>query len=230
MLPDINLISNRRIKIRNFQEDKNATLEANPGLRYDGKIDKISRFSGNFYLTNPDGELIESFGIIILVPEAYPNAFPIVVSVDDKIDKKTDDFHISTEGEICVEHTYVANKLAKAGLRLYDFINYYLPKYFSWILLKQNGITENLQEWGHKDKGTIQVYEALIGTSDKGGIKQFIERYLSTTKIRRNDKCYCGNGRKLKECHQQAAHFLKSTPKEIIEKDLLLFASSKSLY
>ncbi|HRN48401.1 MAG TPA: hypothetical protein PLS00_13955 [Niabella sp.] len=223
MLPDINLISNRRFKIRNFQEDKAATLEANPGLRYDGKIDKISRFSGNFYLTNPNGELIESFGIIILIPKMYPNAFPVVVSVNNKIEK-TDEFHISKDGEICVEHTYVANKLANASLRLYDFINYYLPRYFSWVLLKQNGITENLQEWGHRDKGTIQVYETLLDTSDKGMIKQFLERYLSAVKIRRNDKCYCGNGRKLKQCHREAALFLKSTSKKIIEKDIALFS------
>lgn len=223
MLPDINLTSHRQFKIRNFQEDKTATLSANPGLRYDGKIDECFRFSGNFYLTAPNGVLIESFGIIILIPKMYPNAFPVVVSVDNKIEK-TDEFHISKDGEMCVEHTYIANKLANAGLRLYDFIQYYLPKYFSWILLKQNRITGNLQEWAHRDKGTIQVYETLLGTSDKGMIKQFLERYLNAAKIRRNDKCYCGNNRKLKVCHQQAAHFLKSTSQKIIENDLALFS------
>jgi len=114
-------------------------LNANSGLRYDGKVNDFRRFSGNFYLTNLDGEFIESFEIRILLPNAYPNGFPIVFAVDDKIEK-TEDYHISKDGVICVEHTYVANKLASAGVRLYDFIYYYLPKYFSWVRLKQTWI------------------------------------------------------------------------------------------
>lgn len=222
MFPDINLISNRKFKIRNFEEDKIATLEANPGLRYDGIVESFRRFSGNFYLTNSEGKLIESFGIIIFIAKVYPNTFPIVFSVDEKIEK-SDEFHISKEGEICLEHPYIANKLASSSLRIFDFINNYLPKYFSWVLLRQSGLTENLQEWAHQDKGTIQVYEALLDTTDRSVIKQFLEVLVGVKKIGRNDKCYCGGSRKLKYCHYEAALFLKSTPKEIIIKDISLF-------
>lgn len=222
MLQDINRISNRQFKIQNFEEDRIATLEANSGLRYDGQVDTFRRFSGNFYLTDSVGELIESFGIIILIPKTYPNAFPIVISSDDKIEK-SDDFHISKEGEVCVEHTYIANKLASSGLRLFDFVSYYLPKYFSWVLLKQSALTEKLQEWAHQEAGTVQLYEALLCTTDKSYIKQFLENYLSIEKIRRNDKCYCGSGKKLKNCHYKTALFLSSTPKNTIAKDVQLF-------
>lgn len=222
MLAGTNLISNRKFKIRNFEEDKIATLEANSGLRYDGKVNDFYKFSGNFFLKDDKGDLIESFGIILLLPKAYPNAFPIVFSTDGKIERH-DDYHISKEGAICVEHTYVANKLISASLRLYDFIDYYLPKYFSWVLLKQSGITDELQEWGHQDSGTIQVYETLLNTTNRKDIKKFLENYLSVTKIGRNDKCYCGGGKKLKNCHYEVALFLKSTPKKSIEKDIALF-------
>jgi len=222
MLPDINRISNRQFTIRNFEEDRITTLETNSGLRYDGQVDTFRRFSGNFYLTNSAGELIESFGVIILIPKTYPNAFPIVISNDDKI-QKSDDFHINKDGVICVEHTYIANKLASSGLRLFDFINYYLPKYFSWVLLKQSGQTEKLQEWAHQEAGTIQLYETLLNTTDKSYIKQFLESYLSAKKIGRNDKCYCGSGRKLKRCHFEVVLFLKSTSNDSITKDVFLF-------
>jgi hypothetical protein len=222
MLPTINLTSNRNFQIRNFEEDKIATLKANKGLRYVGKVKDFFKFSGNFYLTNPQGNLIESFEIVILIGKAYPNVFPIVFSVDDKIEK-IDDFHISKEGVVCVEHTYVANKLVSTGLRVYDFINYYLPKYFSWVLLKQNGISENLQEWAHQDKGTKQFYESLLGTTNKNTICLFLESYSKASKIKRNDKCYCGNGKKIKHCHIEAAQYLKSTSKQTISKDITLF-------
>ncbi|WP_049037096.1 SEC-C domain-containing protein [Elizabethkingia anophelis] len=223
MLAVTNLISDRKFKIRNFEEDKIATLEANPGLRYDGEIKGFYKFSGNFFLKDAKGDLIESFGIALLLPKSYPNAFPLVFSTDNKIELN-DDFHISKSGEICVEHTYVANKLISAGLRLYDFVEYYLPRYFSWVLLKQSGISQELEEWAHQEKGTIQVYETLLDTSDKAFIKTFLENYLKVFKIGRNDKCYCGSGKKLKHCHYEVALFLKSTSKKTIEKDILLFS------
>lgn len=222
MLPIINLTSNRNFSIRNFEEDKIATLKAHKGLRYVGKVNDFFKFSGNFYLTNPHGDLIESFEIVILVSRAYPNVFPIVFSVDDKIEK-IEGFHISKEGEICVEHPYVANKITSAGLRVYDFINYYLPKYFSWVLLKQNSITENLQEWAHGNDGTSQFYENLLDISDKNTIRLFLENYCKANKLRRNDKCYCGNAKKIKHCHIEATQYLEATSKQTIFKDLSLF-------
>jgi len=165
MLPTISLTSNRNFRIKNFEEDKIATLNAHKGLKYVGKNKDHYIFRGNFYLTNPQGELIESFEIAILVGKCYPNTFPVVILLDDKIEK-TDDNHISKEGIICFEHTYVANFIAKGGLRLYDFANYYLPKYFSWVLLKKYGNSQNLQEWAHENEGTKQFYEILLGTTD----------------------------------------------------------------
>lgn len=222
MLPAINLSSNRSFSIRNFDEDKNVTLNAHKGLRYEGKFNDYHKFSGNYYLTNFQGDLIESYQIFILISKSYPNVFPIVYCMDEKIEK-IDDFHINKEGMICVEHTYVANNLASAGLRIYDFINYYLPKYFSWVLLKQNNITDNIQEWAHQEKGNIQFYETLLGTTDKNMICLFLEGYCKAKKIKRNDKCYCGNDKKVKYCHLEAAQYLKSTSKQIISNDIALF-------
>lgn len=222
MLQITNLTLNRNFKIRNFEEDKIATLNVHPGLRYNGKVEDYYNFRGSFYLTDPKGALIESFEISILIHKSYPNTFPIVLSHDDKIER-SDDYHISKDGVICVEHSYIANFLTSGGLRLYDFTNYYLPKYFSWVLVKKYGNNQYLQEWAHQNKGTIQLYEELLDTQDKAAIRLFLENYIETKKIGRNQKCYCGNGKKLKKCHYKSAQFLKATPKKTISKDLVLF-------
>ncbi len=222
MLPTINLTLNRNFKISTFEEDKIATLNANRGLRYEGKVKGFFKFSGNFYLTNPHDGLIESFEIVILVDKIYPNTFPVVLLLDDKIEK-SDEYHISKEGVICFEHTYVTNALAKKGLRIFDFVNYYLPKYFSWVLVKQYGNAHELQEWAHKNEGTKQFYETLLNTSDKDTIRIYLENYCKIAKIGRNDKCLCGSGRKIKLCHFNETLYLKSTPKATIQKDIELF-------
>jgi hypothetical protein len=222
MLPIINLTSNKSFIIKNFEEDKVATLNAHRGLRYLGVLNDCYTFRGNFYLLNPHGDLIESFEILIIIGKSYPNTFPIVILLDDKIEK-SDDYHISKEGIICFEHTYVTNALAQSSLRLYDFVNYFLPKYFSWVLVKREGDVHGLQEWGHKEDGTKQFYENLIGTKDRNTICLFLENYCSATKINRNDKCYCGNDKKIKHCHLKAAQFLNATSKQTIFKDIDLF-------
>lgn len=222
MLQATNLTKSRNFKIRSFEEDKIATLKAHPGLRYIGKTGKFYKFSGNFYLINPSGELIESFEIVILVEDAYPNTFPIVRLVDNKIEK-TDDYHMDESGLICFEHTYVINDLISGGLRLYDFVNYFLPKYFSWALIKKYGDAVMLDEWAHKEEGNRQFYEALLGTNDKEEIKLFLKNFLDAKEIKRNDPCYCAVGKKLKHCHLEAALFLKNTSKKDISKDTSLF-------
>lgn len=222
MLPIINLTSNRSFSIRNFEEDKNAMLNAHRGLRYIGKNKDYYKFRGSFYLTNPQGDLIESFEIGIFIGKDYPNTFPIVILLDDKIEK-IEDNHISEKGLICFDHDYTTNAIAKNGLRLYDFANYYLPKYFSWVLVKKYGDTQKLQEWAHGKDGTKQFYENLLGTTDKNTIYLFIENYCKALKIHRNDKCYCGSGKKIKRCHIEAVQYLKATSKQTICKDIGLF-------
>lgn len=217
------LTLNRDFKIKNFEEDKIATLNAHTGLFYWGKIRKKTyKFSGNFYLTNSQGSLIESFEIVILIDKAYPNTFPIVILLDDKIEK-SEDYHMNNQGIICLEHTYIANAIASKGIRLFDFLSYYLPKYFSWALVKKYGNEKHLQEWGHGNIGIKQFYKELIGSNEKSIIHQFLINYCEASKIERNVKCYCGSGKKLKDCHYEEVLFLKRTSKKEIIRNIALF-------
>lgn len=203
-------------------EDRIATLRANSGLRYLGKAKDNYIFKGSFYLTNSAKELIESFEVLIRIDKSYPNTFPKVWLCDDKIEK-TDSYHIEEDGSVCFDHPYVINSLKSGGLRLFDFVDYYLTKYFSWALVKKHGKAEELEEWAHNNLGTIQVYETLLETTDKETILFFLENYLKEVKIGRNSLCYCGSGRKLKNCHYDQALFLKTTSKTDISRDLILF-------
>lgn len=231
MLRITDLTSSRKFKIKNFEEDKAATLSSNKGLHYLGKVEdefdvSFHQFKGGYYLTNDNYELIESFEISILIkassPDAYPNSFPIVFLLDDKI-KKIEDNHISESGLICFEHTYICNHLAKSGLRIYDFCNYFLKKYFCWVLYKPFDKSNDLIEWQHKERGTIQFYELLLGTKNKSKIELFIDNYCNSPNINRNRQCYCGSGKKLKYCHYKLALILKSTSLDKIKEDFLSF-------
>lgn len=219
MLTTISLTSNRDFKIKNFEEDKIAVLNRNPGLHFEGKKDGMYIFTGNYYLKNDEGKLIKSFNIRIILLKNYPNVVPIIFSTSDEIEK-IDDYHISKEGIICFDHTYNLNKIASGGLRLYDFIEHYFPKYFSWVLLKQNGKAEKLKEWAHQDEGTIQYFQEILRINDIEKISSFLECYLRVSKPRRNERCYCGSGIKLKKCHLDAVNTLRATSRKELQGDL----------
>ncbi|MBC7524775.1 MAG: hypothetical protein H7239_10085 [Flavobacterium sp.] len=231
MLPVTNLIlrtSNKKIK--NFEDDKDSVVELNPGLRYDGVVnirnkkgvEKYKRFSGQYYLLDADKHLIESFEVVIAVDSKYPNSFPILMLCDDHFEKSLK-YHMDENGGICLEHTYIANAIAAGGLRVTDFVDYYLPRYFSWALVKKFGDATGLEEWDHHEKGTIELYQILIGVSDKEVIRTFLERCLAEPKPRRNTPCYCGADAKLKDCHWKEALFLHCTSRSQIKKDVTLF-------
>lgn len=222
MLPITNLTVNRNFQIRNFEEDKNATLNKNRGLRYNGIYNSMHIFSGEYYLLNDQETLIESFEINIFIDKSYPNTFPIVKLIYDKIDKN-DEYHINDDLTICFDYDCITNYYARYGVRIYDFIEHYLFKYFCWILTKKYGDPNTLQEWAHREDGTIQFYKILLDTSDKNVIQEFLRNYIQVKKIQRNDKCLCGSGKKMKNCHLKEAIFLKSTPIDKIMEHMKIF-------
>ncbi len=227
MQPIINLTANRNFKIRNFEEDKISTLNYFKGLRYIGKKEGFERFKGNYFLINSSDELIESFEILILVGNKYPHVIPLVIPLDDKVEK-SEDYHINNYGSgklctICFEHSYIENYLVKKEVRLYDFLFNYLPKYFSWVLVKKYGNSSKLKEWDHQELGVIEIYQSLLETKDKNTIRDFLHKFCNQKKIRRNKNCYCGSLVKLKHCHYKAIKFLSNTPKTTIQKDIKLF-------
>ena len=162
--------------------------------------------------------MIKSFNIKIILLKNYPNVVPIVISTGNEIEK-VDDNHISKEGIICFDHNYQLNKIASGGLRLFDFIEYYFPKYFSWVLLKQNGKNEKLVEWAHQTEGTLEFYQTILNTNNLQIIIRFISEYLLVVKPGRNNKCYCGSEKKLKNCHLDAVNILRGTSKKELQND-----------
>lgn len=222
MLPIIDLTSNRSFNISNFNQDKKATLNAHTGLVYCGFKDNRHIFRGVFNLCNPEQLLIQSFNIKITLDKTYPYTFPSVILLDGEVER-SDDYHISSKGVICLEHPYVANTLAKKGIKLYDFVNYYLPKYFSWVLVKKYGNEKILQEWAHAEDGTKQIYMMLLDSNDDTFILSFLTNYCNEAETLRNSKCYCNSNKKLKNCHYEAVLFLDGINRDTLLSDIGLF-------
>ena len=92
-------------------------------------------------------------------------------------------------------------------------------QWFSVFIHPQNGKNEKLVEWAHEAEGTLEFYQTILKTNDLKIIIRFITEYLSVIKPSRNHGCYCGSGKKIKNCHLDAIKTLRATSKKELQKD-----------
>jgi hypothetical protein len=215
-------ISDRGREIKNFEEDRIAVLQANPGLKFIVCKKDLFKFQGKFYVTDERESVIDWFDIAIVFNKKYPYIFPLLFELSEKIERN-DSNHIDKNGSICLEFPYIINSIEKSKIRVYDFVNHYVKKYFMWILLKKASNTDSLKEWSHKEDGKIEFYQELLGSKDNFFIKNFLTAYCSSKKHSRNLYCYCGIDKKLKFCHMPAVQMLNDTDTNEIYKDIELF-------
>lgn len=173
MYKSINLPLRSKNRFKNLWEDLAATLAKHQGLRAVESKQHAVVLEGMYYLCNDKDELIEHFEVRIEVGKEYPHAFPVLYEIGGKI-KRHIDWHTSEAGLTCVEIAYYEKIIAKRGISIYDFINYYVHKFFCWQLVKDYGDGKDLLEWKHHEPGNIQFYEEICQTTDR---KKLSERY-----------------------------------------------------
>ncbi|WP_278020841.1 hypothetical protein [Flavobacterium ginsengisoli] len=92
----------------------------NENLELKGLVDIVDTF-GNYW---------DNYEIKIVVPfHKYPNIIPLVYESSNKIDRE-DDWHISTDGECCLDITHNLILLQKKGI---DLISFYQKKVYPFL-------------------------------------------------------------------------------------------------
>lgn len=220
MLKTTSHITNETRKLQRLKDDLLLTLQANPGLRFHEEQPGRLVLEGSFYVAGEKGELLDYFNILIKVGPFYPYCFPELYETAGKIERIPDN-HIDGNGLACVELTYIAEHIAKRGIRIFDFVNYYVRKYFAWHVIRKHDPSIKLEEWEHSDDAKSEFYRILLKVDTIENAIPFIEQYISAEKVKRNDPCYCGSRKKLKDCHYQTALFLKEMSRNKIKNDLI---------
>jgi len=138
MSKTIDHISNEKKRLKSLNEDLEKVLKKYSGLSIQYFDDIPSSISGAFILNDNNNVEQGRWNIRILIPKKYPYGFPILYETSNKIDP-SEDTHKRDDGSICVELDIIWLHIARQGITILDFIDQYVIKYFSWILLHQNG-------------------------------------------------------------------------------------------
>ncbi|SDD80551.1 SEC-C motif-containing protein [Algoriphagus faecimaris] len=193
-----------------FEKDFVAVEEFFPKLSYFwNSKSKHWIVKGELDICDAEGDYWETFHIIIGIPQSYPHCVPIVIEKSELIPRDID-WHISKEGACCIdiEHNLIA--MSRKGINIDSFIREKVYPYFANQLFKLSEKEYAGKEYKHHFDGIIQYYIEDLNLVSIDTTIHFLERILLKSFIGRNNKCPCGSGKKIKNCHLDEINTIKS--------------------
>lgn len=163
------------------------------------------------------------FEILILINEKnYPYTIPIVIEKTEII-KRDWDFHISKEGECCLDIPHKLLKMKKRGIVLEEFYREVIYPFFVNYHYKVATDKYANGEYEHHFKGIAQLYQEEYGLNNYEDIIALLETTVSGIKYQPNKQCPLCGGSKYKKCCRKKVYSLRGYGLDQLKLDLALF-------
>lgn len=166
------------------------------------------------------GNYVDSYEIKVLIPVNYPYGFPLLFETSNKFEH-SDYRHISDDGSCCVCSLQEADVQRQRGITIkYFFLKYVIPYFANQLYFDSKNKWAN-GDWEHGFEGIEQFYMEVFKIDDVEKILAFLVLF-TTEKIHRNEKCFCGESKKLKHCHLKEYNKIKDLSIMRIKCDILV--------
>ncbi len=184
---------------------------------------KFCCISGEIDVCDKKGNYWKSFDIEIYIDkETYPYCIPLVAETS-KIINRNNDNHIAKDGICCLDVDHELLLITKKGIHFSKFYRDIVYPYFANFIYKTKSGSYANGEYSHGFSGVTEFYSEKLSLDDPILALKLLEELGSGTRFNRNEKCFCGSGKKLKKCHLNSVNVLKSLPKNRLEKDIIGF-------
>lgn len=154
---------------------------------------------GSFPLRH-EGKDLERFQIEVELPRNRKDDIPVVRETGGRIPRLNDNHINELTGDICLFVPEERWRLFPVGSSLLEFLNGPVRNYFLGVALKELGEPWPFGERPHGNAGIIEFYSELIGTTEPGVVKQYVQ-CLSKQNFKGHWPCPCGSGNKIRNCH-----------------------------
>lgn len=182
----------------------------------------VIKLQGIIDIVDIDGMYWDSYEVsILLSKKSYPKIIPVVYEVSEKI-KRENDWHISINGECCLDITHKLILLQNKGI---DIISFYQNKIYSFFanhVFKLNTGEYANGDYPHQFDGIKYFYANEIGLSDSTLIIKILTNITNNKLPQKTAICICGQNR-FKHCHLATVIKLIPFGKKRLLEDLLLF-------
>lgn len=175
------------------------------------KLEKDGFLNGEveFYRTFNDVPIKSSYFLEINLEPKQRSILPQIKEVHGEIEKiskelnsLTIDLHINKDNTICLcidkkERDYFPN-----GFFIKSFFKDVLEPYLYWISFYRKYKKPPWDDYAHGELGYLELYAENSISIDE--LKEYIltEKLLIFRKCKGHYPCFCGSGRKLRDCHK----------------------------
>lgn len=162
---------------------------------------------GLINLTDSDGNIEDTYQIEIKAVINYPYSFPKLFEIGGRIPRNVDWHIFEKTGNCCIASPPEEFIICNSGLNLLQFLEIQVTNYFySQIFRNQNGYF--LKERSHGNAGWIEFFEEIFMTKNIFNIEYGLNQLLEGKKIERVSDCFCGSGKKYRNCHKNSYRIL----------------------
>jgi len=178
--------------------------------------------TGDLDICDGNGMYWDTFAIGVFFASSYPYTVPVVYERSTIIPRELG-WHMSPEGECCVDVSHRLILAARKGLRLFEYMNDKLYPYFANQLHRIHKGVYAGEEWGHHFDGIVQFYREQMQIEQPELAISLIKRVMNQNYPPPGKPCPCGSGKKLKYCHAPAIEMMKGLGHKILSQDLIEF-------
>lgn len=154
------------------------------------------------FSASPKGgvEITDNYKLLILVPSKFPNTFPKIKEVGQKIPRDGNN-HINPDDTLCLGSPIRIKMKLSSNPTLSGYAEMCLVPYLyaiSYRLLYGGELI--FDELAHGMAGIIEDYLDLFGVNNSEQVKTILKILSNNENKYINKPCPCGCGRKLKKC------------------------------
>ncbi len=209
------------IQVREFERDFEKVLSLFPKLSYFKETNKWI-VKGELDICDSVGVYWGTFEVAIYLPSSYPYCVPEVRELSNNI-IRDNDWHISSNGQCCVDIEHRMLLYEKKGVNVFSFLKEKVYPYFANQIYKQNKSSYANGEYQHGFAGVVQYYKEDLGIFTAKDAISILEAILNGRIPKRYEDCICGSGEKFKKCHLNSVELLRLLPVAILRRDLFDF-------
>lgn len=199
--------------------DKYRSFELTENIRND----RIS-LRGKLDIFDTAGEFWERFDIAIILNNLlYPHIIPQVYALSIH-DYRVPNWHISTDGECCLDVPHRLIRQKKRGVNIVEFYKSKVYPFFANYCFKKATREYASGEYAHENFGIVQFYQEEFGLTDEKQIIKLLEVAMGKKKkVGRNDLCPICSSVKFKNCCESWVESLQLFGRERLLADYSIF-------
>lgn len=179
-------------------KDINYIISTYKGLKYK-KNEDIDIFYGTLSINHiyNDVHINEVFEITIQIDNDYPESIPSIIETSGKI--RTSYPHCFVNKRLCLA-TELEQRICLEEKGISGWIeDFVIPYFFSYEYYKRYSVYP-FGERSHGLRGILESYKELFKIEDNIDVYSVFE-YAIKHQYRGHDKCPCGSGKKVRNCH-----------------------------